>query len=165
MHTTITKEFADSWALVELHRWQYGELPQPNDTRPLVISIGLQNMANALEAGMKKDATPEVRQAMPDPFNVCAVLRYTAKTLEEVTTAETAAAPIRKSLRLQPKQCGRNDTCPCGSNKKYKKCCLRSSKASAPQENVCPHCYGQGGRYTGDPCHHTEGWEPCPHCS
>ena len=26
---------------------------------------------------------------------------------------------------------------------------------------VCPLCGGLGGRYFGDPCWGTEGWEPC----
>jgi len=26
---------------------------------------------------------------------------------------------------------------------------------------VCPECNGLGGRYIGDPCHGTEGWQPC----
>ena len=25
----------------------------------------------------------------------------------------------------------------------------------------CPECAGLGGRYIGDPCHGTEGWQPC----
>jgi DNA-binding SARP family transcriptional activator len=29
---------------------------------------------------------------------------------------------------------GRNDTCPCGSGKKYKKCCLNDPKKSLPAE-------------------------------
>jgi hypothetical protein len=29
-----------------------------------------------------------------------------------------------------PKRVGRNDPCPCGSGKKYKRCCARSSEAA-----------------------------------
>lgn len=32
-------------------------------------------------------------------------------------------SPIAPSKRDKPKT-GRNDPCPCGSNKKYKKCCI-----------------------------------------
>lgn len=31
---------------------------------------------------------------------------------------------------------GRNDPCPCGSGKKYKRCCLRPSKGPGPQDDV-----------------------------
>lgn len=68
----------DSWAQVELHRWQYGSLPQPNDRRPLDVSAGLQCMADAIETGCKTGAT----EAMPSPFNVCEVMRYAARLLK-----------------------------------------------------------------------------------
>ena len=35
-----------------------------------------------------------------------------------------AEAPARKPVRAAPRV-GRNDPCPCGSGKKYKKCCGR----------------------------------------
>ena len=38
---------------------------------------------------------------------------------------ETILEPIRNPLR----QVGRNDPCPCGSGRKYKKCCLAASSA------------------------------------
>lgn len=28
----------------------------------------------------------------------------------------------------------------------------------------CQECGGSGGRFTGDPCHGTEGWQPCARC-
>lgn len=31
--------------------------------------------------------------------------------------------------------------------------------------DLCPHCAGHGGHFTGDPQHHTEGWSPCLYCS
>ena len=33
-----------------------------------------------------------------------------------------------KTLRREYKKVHRNDTCPCGSGKKYKHCCLESGK-------------------------------------
>jgi preprotein translocase subunit SecA len=44
-------------------------------------------------------------------------------------TPEAAAAPARPATRAEPRtadgqKVGRNDPCPCGSGKKYKKCCL-----------------------------------------
>ena len=32
---------------------------------------------------------------------------------------------VKKPVRRQQKKIGRNDPCPCGSGKKYKKCCGR----------------------------------------
>jgi preprotein translocase subunit SecA len=38
---------------------------------------------------------------------------------------EAAAGPVSpaKTIRLEQPKVGRNDPCPCGSGKKYKKCC------------------------------------------
>jgi hypothetical protein len=48
---------------------------------------------------------------------------------------ERLAEPARPRLDLAqpdptPKRVGRNDPCPCGSGKKYKRCCARSSEAA-----------------------------------
>ena len=67
----------DSWAIVELHRWQYGELPQPTDMRKLDVSIGLMNLAKALD-----DATTS-EEEFPPPFSVASVLRYAAKLIKQ----------------------------------------------------------------------------------
>lgn len=66
----------DSWAQVELYRWQYGELPPQNDTcKQLDEPAALRAMADAIEAGCKSGK----REDMPSPYNVCSVLRYVAK--------------------------------------------------------------------------------------
>jgi hypothetical protein len=64
----------DSWAEVELWRWQYGELPASTDMRPLDVAAALRGMAAAIEKGCKEKKPDE----MPSPFNVCSVLRYVA---------------------------------------------------------------------------------------
>jgi hypothetical protein len=65
----------DSWAAVELHRWQFGELPAQDDKREMIPSEGLRGMANALK---EKD-----QSKWPAPFNVASVLEYAAKLLEK----------------------------------------------------------------------------------
>ena len=42
---------------------------------------------------------------------------------EDVSDLEKALNPQGRTEAKQPKP-GRNDPCPCGSGKKYKKCCL-----------------------------------------
>lgn len=74
-HTPPNPE--DSWAQVELFRWQYGQLPAEDDFRPLDEPAALLAMADALEVGCKTGN----RDAMPSPFNVCAVMRYVARKL------------------------------------------------------------------------------------
>ena len=63
----------DSWAKVELWRWQYGTLPQPDDMRPLDVAAGLRGMATAIRKGD--------RDNFPSPGNVVAVLEYAARLI------------------------------------------------------------------------------------
>jgi preprotein translocase subunit SecA len=51
---------------------------------------------------------------------------------QEGRGGETPGAPLRTPSRVEPRtasgqKVGRNDPCPCGSGKKYKKCCLLKS--------------------------------------
>lgn len=46
---------------------------------------------------------------------------YNQRLLEKVTNTKTNTIPIVKTQSV-----GRNEPCPCGSGKKYKKCCLNS---------------------------------------
>jgi len=41
------------------------------------------------------------------------------------TKTEVKKVPVRKERKIGP-----NDPCPCGSGKKYKKCCMQKDKAS-----------------------------------
>lgn len=66
----INRDPNDDWAQVELHRWQYGALPKPDDYRPLNLSIAANAMADAIENGCKQQGP------MPAPHNVCSDLRY-----------------------------------------------------------------------------------------
>jgi hypothetical protein len=60
----------NDWARVELWRWQYGELPTPDDMRPLNIPVALRLMATATAEGRTH------------PYNVAEVMRYVARLLE-----------------------------------------------------------------------------------
>lgn len=50
-----------------------------------------------------------------------------AKTFEEEYRLLTAPPPSRTEQGVKAKKIGRNDPCPCGSGKKYKKCCLNKN--------------------------------------
>jgi uncharacterized protein YecA (UPF0149 family) len=47
-----------------------------------------------------------------------------ARASEEEYRVLTAPPPSRSKQVVKSKKIGRNDPCPCGSGKKYKKCCL-----------------------------------------
>jgi hypothetical protein len=74
-HTHITHDPNDDWAEVELFRWQHGDLPSPEDRRPLDVPTGLRKMADAIVLGDRAN--------FPSPHNVVSALRYAAKKLEE----------------------------------------------------------------------------------
>jgi preprotein translocase subunit SecA len=49
--------------------------------------------------------------------------RPRARTPLVMASAKTAAEPAKPQARVAVEKVGRNDPCPCGSGKKYKKCC------------------------------------------
>ncbi len=51
------------------------------------------------------------------------------KVAKEVSTSGTADGTVKKQpVRNKDKKVGPNDPCPCGSGKKYKKCCMQKDK-------------------------------------
>jgi preprotein translocase subunit SecA len=59
----------------------------------------------------------------PERFQPAAVSAPSEETAEGLP-GEVQGQPVSKSpLRREAPKVGRNDTCPCGSGKKYKKCC------------------------------------------
>jgi len=47
------------------------------------------------------------------------------------TALEMGGLPVRPAAGPAPRPVGRNDPCPCGSGKKYKRCCWRKRSASS----------------------------------
>ena len=83
------------------------------------------------EAGRRKVAS--MIRTMPDPMGDADVEVPRQAMLRELGIEDIAGAPMPKA---QPRRAesdpvaprtkvGRNDPCPCGSGKKYKKCCGR----------------------------------------
>ena len=73
--THLTGDPTDSWAAVELFRWQYGKLPSTTDMRPLDVPVALRAMAAALLRVSPSE--------WPTPQNLSSVLFYVAKQLTE----------------------------------------------------------------------------------
>ena len=63
-----------------------------------------------------------------------AELRPTQEVKRQKVAKETGTSAPDKSLKQQPvrsnKKAGPNDPCPCGSGKKYKKCCMQKDKSA-----------------------------------
>lgn len=60
--------------------------------------------------------------------------------LEKRARGEAGTNLIEDVIRVEPqrKKAGRNDPCPCGSGKKYKKCCLAKDEAAGRKTAVTP---------------------------
>ena len=67
-----------------------------------------------------------------------AELRPTQEVKRQRVAKETGTSAPDKSVKKQPvrseKKAGPNDPCPCGSGKKYKKCCMQKDKASGMEQ-------------------------------
>ena len=67
-----------------------------------------------------------------------AELRPTQEVKRQKVAKETGTSAPDKSVKQQPvrsnKKAGPNDPCPCGSGKKYKKCCMQKDKASGMEQ-------------------------------
>jgi hypothetical protein len=80
-HQRLTSDANDSWARVELYRWQHGHLPSGDEQKPLDISEGLMKMSEALIAG---NSNAEI----PTPFNVSSVLAYISKEINNLKVSQ-----------------------------------------------------------------------------
>lgn len=70
----------DSWAMVELYRWQHGELPHDSNEKSLNESEALISMASAIERGVSENDW----SVMPSPHSVCSILRYMARKIKNL---------------------------------------------------------------------------------
>lgn len=68
----------DSWAEVELYRWQYGDLPDGAEL-PLSIKAGYSNMINAVRDAVTSGDPGD----LPDFSNFLSVLEYVKKYMPE----------------------------------------------------------------------------------
>jgi SWIM/SEC-C metal-binding protein len=81
---------------------------------PAVVSVKTKEKKKEVTAIFKKNGWVGVIELKPDKPEDLAALRRLEKPLKPVKVKETP---------------GRNDPCPCGSGKKYKKCCGRGGGA------------------------------------
>ena len=67
-----------------------------------------------------------------------AQIRPTQEVKRQKVAKETGTSAPDKTVKKQPvrseKKAGPNDPCPCGSGKKYKKCCMQKDKASGMEQ-------------------------------
>ena len=80
-----------------------------------IMDVATEEMTQSPEANITKLAES------------IASLEQNAPSIESIVGADYAKFALRKQKQLiKEYKVGRNDTCPCGSGKKYKHCCLKS---------------------------------------
>ena len=67
---------------------------------------------NGHESGIPLSALPQIRETMKNSFGL--------PRLDDDSDAD-----LTQPIHNEGRKVGRNDPCPCGSGKKYKKCCLK----------------------------------------
>ncbi|RJQ46962.1 MAG: YecA family protein [Gaiellales bacterium] len=77
-----------------------------------------------------EDFTAKILQLFPDALQNYALMGHSAQQ-----------AIMNLDLAATPPQPGRNDPCPCGSEKKYKKCCLDKGTAAGPARPTTDRVY------------------------
>jgi hypothetical protein len=109
-----------------------------------VAYLGLTGLAPRVEAARRDGRITDefsdlpwfrkaLRQASAEPPDLGAFDAHRYCYLDDPVaalawTAESYGQPVKNPF----KDIGRNDPCPCGSGKKYKKCCLNAAEAGAP---------------------------------
>jgi hypothetical protein len=89
-------------AIREAFRGERVDISIPGDMEDVEIALGLRN-----------------KRSTPAPNYHAGLMQRYARPAMLAPQQQAPAAP-------RPIKVGRNDPCPCGSGKKYKKCCLRS---------------------------------------
>jgi uncharacterized protein len=86
-----------------------------------IVTLGSEEGWKLLEADADPDAA---EQAALDELalSVVAISRYWRRHRQELRGVLRQA-----SIRSQSQRVGRNDPCPCGSGRKYKRCCLNAA--------------------------------------
>lgn len=86
---------------------------------PMVLLGTKQGWKMLEESGNDKEATRQAYESIPAA--VKALNAYFRPQREALVRSQTTA--VGRTVRPESAKVGRNDDCPCGSGKKYKKCC------------------------------------------
>ncbi len=103
------------------------------DTAKMILAVNVE-----VKAPEQKDLTKNAKEGFSGPVMRKAPLSRSmsgsvpSSPYGKAATPEAAKGPVRKD---PSENIGRNDPCPCGSGKKYKKCCGAPGKSGTDAEN------------------------------
>jgi Mlc titration factor MtfA (ptsG expression regulator) len=114
----VPAELARSWI-----QWVAEELADGPDKRSHINPYGYTNEAEYFAVLMEYffEAPGVLQQKNPELYAM----------LQKMTRQDTASF-LAGAKRPRSRRIGRNSRCPCGSGKKYKKCCLRAARQGVP---------------------------------
>jgi SWIM/SEC-C metal-binding protein len=78
------------------------------EANPAVLNVQTEKRAKALKTVLEENGWSHT-------------ISVDSEKLEDITDLDILLNPLK--TRIAEKTAGRNDPCPCGSGKKYKKCC------------------------------------------
>jgi uncharacterized protein len=114
--------FADGYAAAAaLDRQWTGNADRWTFATPLALLGGRRDLVPSSQLA-ELDANPERRAVILRDLGGLVMAAYKSFAKDRVATAQAASQPRTASPRV-----GRNDLCPCGSGKKYKRCCIDRS--------------------------------------
>ena len=105
---------------IKLHRTSWDVIFQPEHLQLIApIAAFWGDASNPLLAGKNEKTVTDLLNKMVEllPNAVVAIHQFW-KNRRSVPLPEVHRAPVRSTSKV-----GRNDACPCGSGRKYKKCC------------------------------------------
>lgn len=127
---TVSMEREPDWAIEAIHR-AAGIRVMPGVMRVVnrqglpVTALEVATLSAALRANS------ELRRGHPR-----ATARSASTPSVEVSIALSQPDDLVASRERSPAKIGRNSPCPCGSGRKYKRCCLRKNEASERERNT-----------------------------
>jgi hypothetical protein len=89
--------------------------------------VGIHILEMSAERGAPEDLIRELWKLFERRYDAGSFLRR--REAQSKLVGETIWALVPKTVRTTP-QPGRNDPCPCGSGRKFKKCCMNKSNGS-----------------------------------
>lgn len=114
--------FADGYAAAAaLDRQWTGNADRWTFATPLAFLGGRRDLVPPSQLA-ELDANPERRPVILRDLGGLVMAAYKSFAKDRVATAQAVSQPRTASPRV-----GRNDLCPCGSGKKYKRCCIDRS--------------------------------------
>ena len=114
----VPAELARTWI-----RWVAEELENPPERRSHINPYAYTNEAEYFAVLVEYffEAPDVLRKKNPQLY----------KMLEKMFRQDTASF-LSDATKLRTRRVGRNSRCPCGSGKKYKRCCLRRARQGVP---------------------------------